>query len=785
MMEVQEEGTAGANLDHRAASVLAQDKRRPYRGTPAHAPPNSTKRQRVSQACSQCHSRKERCDGQHPTCSSCIALKQTCVYGPSQRRRGLPAGYVRVLEMVWGLVFRKVAGSENVVSTLLRRTGENGGDLDWLAIMRRDGEVAETLQETWRKSRVCALIQQLLTLVEEKGDGGQLCDETTARVSRPDPLAIPMALGNLSSSVGTFVLNSGSRDMAPAGELDAPDRDLPIPTSLGGENRVFRQPSPRQSPSSNSVPLPQLPSNCWNLIEIYFNFTHCWFPIVEKGELLRAAYASGKPLYTDDPNFNSGEHAALWAVLTYASAQESALVSESSMIHSDGDSPRPNGEELYLRARSLVPSEDSEFSLGHVQALLLLGLYKLGTGSKTAAWLLVSHAVRLAVAMGIDRPHDKMMYSEAADGVADRSHHALLGCFVLETLISALVARSPCLRSENVSWLDPLREDGLEEWDLWVNTVSPSQKVRHVLPNRRPVHTLCVFNQLVKLSCILNDLLHTSQRNADNIQHYSVYQARVAVWQAQLPEHCQFSATDGLDINKGCLVLPHVQNLRLMYTSTIAMLQIHTLQSLQAPSAKTIELRNLANESANKIIALLKEYIASYGSILMPATIVYYVHLPQLINNCYDSAEAAFKFRFRFHTLLLDMARPWPGVTSTKGMPLQTLDDRGDFLPSRTGSLYSHRPGAGEDQYVAEAYLVGDPNNPILQAPQEITAPHDSSTNTVPEDYLAQPFNSCDPAAEASTAPASHFPDPPINSLTSLQECSIFDQLASLDGTEG
>lgn len=65
-----------------------------------------------------------------------------------------------------------------------------------------------------------------------------------------------------------------------------------------------------------------LPSDLWQLIDIYYAYTHCWLPIIEKQDILKIAYS-----YSDDGVKVSplapgaGDHAELWSIIAIASYQ--------------------------------------------------------------------------------------------------------------------------------------------------------------------------------------------------------------------------------------------------------------------------------------------------------------------------------------------------------------------------------------------------------------------------------------------------------------------------------
>lgn len=72
-------------------------------------------RKRVSQACDKCRSRKDKCDGKRPSCSTCLTHGRTCSYDTNVKKRGLPEGYVRGIEKLWGLTIREVEGVEDEI----------------------------------------------------------------------------------------------------------------------------------------------------------------------------------------------------------------------------------------------------------------------------------------------------------------------------------------------------------------------------------------------------------------------------------------------------------------------------------------------------------------------------------------------------------------------------------------------------------------------------------------------------------------------------------------------
>jgi hypothetical protein len=89
-----------------------------------------------------------------------------------------------------------------------------------------------------------------------------------------------------------------------------------------GSDRSPTPTPPEQQQKSTPISKPILPSSLWQLIDVYYAYTHCWLPIVEKQNLLKVAYS-----YPDDglginlKEAGSGNHAELWSVLALASFQ--------------------------------------------------------------------------------------------------------------------------------------------------------------------------------------------------------------------------------------------------------------------------------------------------------------------------------------------------------------------------------------------------------------------------------------------------------------------------------
>ncbi|KAH6669710.1 quinic acid utilization activator [Plectosphaerella plurivora] len=199
--------------------------------TAASAP--AVKRQRVSRACDQCRGAREKCDGVHPSCYSCITLERECTYNDAPKKRGVQTGLIRTLESAIYWLFERYPGSEAALNDLL--ASEAGREALSIGKRRDSGN---RLHQRWRKCRTHKDIARLL---------------------------------------------SGAKDGA---NLRNSDED-----ESGTEPEAMNQPG---EPSGTVIPRRsyRLPRDAARLLDIYFAYTHAWLPIVDRNRLMTAASSS-------------------------------------------------------------------------------------------------------------------------------------------------------------------------------------------------------------------------------------------------------------------------------------------------------------------------------------------------------------------------------------------------------------------------------------------------------------------------------------------------------------
>ncbi|KAJ5928625.1 hypothetical protein N7466_007581 [Penicillium verhagenii] len=398
--------------------------------------PRSLKRQRIYRACDQCRRRKSKCDGEQPVCSICSHANRTCTYETGGGRRGLPSGYVRSLEIFMGLMLRHVPSSETTMHGLLRDLRVNGNFLT--------SKLGNQSVSVWRKSKLHREISQLLNSGTE--DGG-FDDPEWEPVEPPDHDETP-----------------DDHDTAPL--IAEPN----IPET------IQEQPSPiRRSHSLSEL---QIPHNTSDLVEFYFTYTHCWFPILERRSVLRAMHQSNGHTSGD-----SSSRMVLWSLITYTSAMKGTT-----------NIGAPHLFSLQLAVEQQALTQWESLDLGHIQALLILVLVHIAMGNISQAWTLVGQATRMLVTL-------------PSESRKARFNHTFNGCILLDNILSALLDRTPCLSPEEQSACSPVEEDDLEEWDVW----SPSRPGEDASGRRipsTPLRALSIFNLVQKLMQSLCPILY-------------------------------------------------------------------------------------------------------------------------------------------------------------------------------------------------------------------------------------------------------------------------------------
>jgi len=177
----------------------------------------------------------------------------------------------------------------------------------------KDTDGINKLQKRWRKSIVCKDIDRLLS--GSDGNVSSVADPTSPDSGNEDNDQLNTAadIAMLTPS-SIAVIEKGSTIQTQPDLVDLRSNLSPTPKSF--------EPAQRSPDLQKAV----LPSNLWDLIDIYYAYTHCWLPIVEKPDLLKAAYSYPEDgLFLPQQGTGAGRHAELWSVLALASFQATTV----------------------------------------------------------------------------------------------------------------------------------------------------------------------------------------------------------------------------------------------------------------------------------------------------------------------------------------------------------------------------------------------------------------------------------------------------------------------------
>ncbi|EKV11582.1 C6 transcription factor, putative [Penicillium digitatum PHI26] len=492
---------------------------------------------------------------------------------------------------------------------MLGNTAESAGRREKLISVWADDGASESLHECWKTSRLFGALEKLLSnsdtpgLATGKRSRNPQDDDPDSqwgfRVARTSPLG-PGA----PRVVEPFAASPGVKRARLSKETDG---------------RCIPGPSPHML---------QLPPQTSQLLDIYFAITHSWFPVVVKHNILRASYLyANAPFSIAAASPGSGDHAALWAILSYTITQSRTI-------------PRagPAGtvalaKEFYAVSRNLIPTEKERYEPGHIQALLLLALVNMGLEDWTAAWLLSGQAVRMAVSVGLGTVSDNRRSDELRQGKA-----VFLGCFVVDSLLSFRLSRSPAMPSNDLTAVGLLEEDGLEEWNSWVDVLPPTgapQGSKNT-PRRGPLLALSCFNRLVELASVLNKISRHMSSGYNMATFAQQLVMELKQWDGCLPLGCRLIGPESIYPERHSALLPHQSYLGLTYVATLLRLYLQLISGEQGLHRS----QRPATEGAKKLLyrglSMLTQHLENFSMCGFP---------PLFELSLRTIAEQAFRLR--------------------------------------------------------------------------------------------------------------------------------------------
>ncbi|EPQ26765.1 uncharacterized protein PFL1_05744 [Pseudozyma flocculosa PF-1] len=227
------------------------------------------KRKRVSRACDQCFTRKDKCDGLHPVCSICRRLSIPCTYQRPERKRGPVQGIrqkleaqVDALETLLGFCVQHL--SHDVSPALVdsyrrcRHRGNHGDDNDDDGDDDDDDDASWQAETTryraaWRRSKLRrAAIEVALVQGAAPSSGTEQGDPCDAQPARPQLERMRSSTAIAEAAAGRTMApykagHGGAALNAAAPHADIDPIDHPASPTVSAS-------SPPRSPSSSSRP---------------------------------------------------------------------------------------------------------------------------------------------------------------------------------------------------------------------------------------------------------------------------------------------------------------------------------------------------------------------------------------------------------------------------------------------------------------------------------------------------------------------------------------------------
>lgn len=358
---------------------------------------------------------------------------------------------------MWAVLIQKIDCLEDTVAQVILDNQQE------LLKVWNHHQIGDDLHSKWKESKVLQELENLLSGLDsaydlnpkrkrEQEDEVEL-DTTVINASLNSVLTPQFRIQNLSQGIG------GSHEQ----------RTTPV--------------------KANGLQIIQLPATSSEMLNCYMTYTHCWFPILDRPYVLKKCYE-----YRRSQNMGSkstADLALLWAIFTYTSQQVGSSERPASQNDTQVDQRSP--DQMYTISQSLIPSEPDRFEIGHLQALLILVLYDIGTGNFSKAWMLIGLAVRMTIELSQNKALRKQITA---------TFH---GCFILDTIVAFKLDRTPHLRRPEVETFGFVHEDGYEEWEPWMD----------ISDKREPSFSISCFNKLTQLFLVLNDCITSQEKSID------------------------------------------------------------------------------------------------------------------------------------------------------------------------------------------------------------------------------------------------------------------------------
>ncbi|KAH8699321.1 C6 transcription factor [Phaeosphaeriaceae sp. PMI808] len=392
----------------------------------------ANKRRRIALACNACRARKSRCDGQRPSCSSCLGLGFVCQYEPTES-----AANVLVRKEYLSDLDQRVTANERMVQRLEH-------------LLR--GHISDCADDVIHRhaipSHLPASSLPVLALQggnEQNPHHANVLEEPRDEDASPNGMAMTFIEERTSAFFGessniTFarLLLRATTDV----RQSALDKDCIL-----AENNMARLSRLRPSPPESSSHLPEssittLPTTeeMDSLMDIYFDTCGVVFPFIHEGTM-RNTYSECKA-----NNFTRVRRTWLGTL--------NMMFAVSSKFDQDGDDTASiktrshKSNIFYDRAMGLCYELSKRvISLEIVHCLVLVVIFCQGTQRSVQAWNTHGILVRSAIALGLHSNRRR----EVSDPCTEESRRRTwLVIYGLDRVLSMIFGRPTAISDEQM-----------------------------------------------------------------------------------------------------------------------------------------------------------------------------------------------------------------------------------------------------------------------------------------------------------------------------------------------
>jgi len=467
------------------------------------------KRRRVSRACDACRKAKEKCDGARPQCGRCITQKRRCGYSSPEKKRGIRTGYLRAIELALGLLLERDSECEKILLDVLHDHEEGRQDF----LVDKEAAAGEQLREKWQKSRIYRGIDKLVS--REDGVWAQLVDESEEETERNHEHISkgPISSGLAPWSAGQDASSRAARDSDLPHHRTATNITIPSSSKIGGGTTL------------------KLPRDYRHLLDVYFKYTYCWFPVVEQSKITHLAESYpplGLPL--EPGTKEAAAHSELWGAMALSALQTRSIEMLHSSSHYESEGPNIGDidpEYIYDVARRLIATKHDGLHPSSAPCLLLLSLARLEQCDLNGAWTLTGMAVRQYF-MASRPPGAVKIAAHLPDSLV------FMACCLIDTLLSLRLQRPAHMRPAELEYVlqspSILLGDSPSDFGLSADSSYPHRRQSSKAPTSSPFSALY---QQFRFVCILSKHLgpHHQLSSSNGISIAELVQALEAPFQ--------------------------------------------------------------------------------------------------------------------------------------------------------------------------------------------------------------------------------------------------------------